>query len=73
MPVNVIIFICTIILLTIVSYLTYSIGKKSGREAGYWKGRGEGWGACEDLVVGRATRSEKINLTEEEILEELIQ
>ena len=58
--------ICTAILF-------YRVGSKSAQPATYWKGRGEGWRACEDSIIGRIAKSEKIDLTEEEVLEELIQ
>jgi hypothetical protein len=51
----------------------YHMGSKSAQQGSYWKGRGEGWKACEELIIYRILKSEKINLTEEEVLEELIQ
>jgi hypothetical protein len=51
----------------------YKVGTKSAQQASYYKGRGEGWRACEDMVIYRAVESKKIGLTEEEVLEELLQ
>jgi len=37
----------------------------------YWKGRGEGWQACENMVIDRAKENPKYNKTQ--IWEDLIE
>lgn len=65
-----IIFIMCIIAAAVVFY---KIGTKSAQQTSYWQGRAEGWRACEDMVIDRAVKSKKIDLTKEEVLEELVQ
>jgi len=60
-----------LVVLVIVSRITYIQGKKSAADSGYWKGRAAGWKACEDMVINRA--KERLNLTEEEAWEKLVQ
>ena len=36
---------------------------------GYWKGRGEGWRACEDMILERAEKLGK----QDEVWKELVQ
>ena len=69
MLVDVIVFICTLIL---VAWLFHRIGKRSAQPDIYYKGRGEGWHACENLIIERMVKSKNMNLTEREILDEFI-
>lgn len=66
-----ILVLTSVIVLSI--YLGFNYGKRAKQLDIYWKGRGEGWRACEDSIIERAKHSNKIDLTEEEVLEELLQ
>lgn len=66
--------IVILVLIAIVStYIGYVTGKQTRKEqkAAYWEGRGDGWKACEDMVIGRVVAV--TNLTKEEVLEEILQ
>ena len=53
-------------------------GLKSKQNIEYWKGRGDGWRACEDSIIARAKNAKLKNrvgetMTHKQILETLIQ
>jgi len=43
----------------IVSYVIQLIQRKTKNGGTYWEGRGDGWSACEDMVLDRADESAK--------------
>ena len=47
-------------------------GKKVGWSPAYYKGRAEGWAACETLLLERMVKSKNLDLTKREILDEFI-
>ena len=54
-------------------YIGYHIGrgfKGSSEQQSYYKGRMDGWKACENLVMERMVKSKNIGLTKREILNE---
>jgi hypothetical protein len=44
---------------------------KTRSNKAYWRGRGDGWRACEDMVLDRAEKNE--NYSRQAVWEELIQ
>lgn len=59
-----------IIIYIIIAIVIGVIANRSAKSF-YWKGRLEGWKACEDMVMGRVKKSSKYNY--DEIWKDLIQ
>ena len=55
----------------IVSYVIQRIQRKTKNGGNYWAGRGDGWSACENMVLDRAEESPEYtrNLVFEELLQ----
>lgn len=76
--ITIIVIITAIAAVSLGFFLGWQLGRKSEQIKEYWRGRGEGWQACEDMVMERAVENQihdkdGLKMNRDEIWETLVQ
>ena len=53
--------IVLLIICAVIATYLYFVGRRRGFDAGHLSGRGEGWMACETMIMDRAKTNEAYN------------